>query len=39
MLLGSQRDSHKPPGSYSKYLKLCYEDEQAFMGSERNRGK
>ncbi len=25
-------DSHKPPGFYQKYLKLCSEDEQSFYG-------
>ncbi len=25
-------DSHKPPGSHPKYLKLCSEDEQSFYG-------
>ncbi len=29
---GSQWDSHKPPGSHPKYLKLCSEDEQSFYG-------
>ncbi len=31
-LLGSQRDNHKPPGFYLKYLKLCSEDELSFYG-------
>ncbi len=31
-LLGSQRDSHKPPGSHPKYLKLCSEDELCLYG-------
>ncbi len=31
-LLGSQWDSHKPPGFYLKYLKVCSE---AFMELER----
>uniref|UniRef100_A0A673LTX1 Phosphoinositide phospholipase C n=1 Tax=Sinocyclocheilus rhinocerous TaxID=307959 RepID=A0A673LTX1_9TELE len=31
-LLGSQWDSHKPPGFHPKYLKLCSEDEQSFWG-------
>ncbi len=31
-LLGSQWDSHKPPGFHPKYLKLCSEDEQSFYG-------
>ncbi len=25
-------DSHKPPGSHLKYLKLCSEDKQSFYG-------
>ncbi len=29
-LLGRQWDSHKPPGFYLKYLKLCSKDEQSF---------
>ncbi len=28
----SQRDSHKPPGFYLKYLKLSSEDELSFYG-------
>ncbi len=32
-LLGSQWDSHKPPGFYLKYLKLCSKDEQSFSGA------
>ncbi len=31
-LLGSQWDSHKPPGFHPKYLKFCSEDEQSFYG-------
>ncbi len=31
-LLGSQRNRHKPPGFYLKYLKLCSEDEQSYYG-------
>ncbi len=31
-ILGSQWASHKPPGFYLKYLKLCSEDEQSFYG-------
>ncbi len=31
-LLGSQWDSHKPPGFPPKYLKLCSEDERSFYG-------
>ncbi len=31
-LLGSQWDSHKPPGFHLKYLKLCSEDERSFYG-------
>ncbi len=31
-LLGSQWDSHKPPGFHPKYLKMCSEDEQSFYG-------
>ncbi len=31
-LLGSQWDSHKPPGFHPKYLKLCSEDERSFYG-------
>ncbi len=31
-LLGSQWDSHKPPGFHPKYFKLCSEDEQSFYG-------
>ncbi len=31
-LLGSQWDSHKPPGFYLKYFKLCSKDEQSFYG-------
>ncbi len=31
-LLGSQWDSHKPPGFHPKYLKLCSEDDQSFYG-------
>ncbi len=26
------KESHKPPGFYLKYLKLCFEDEQSFCG-------
>ncbi len=38
-LLGSQWDSHKPPGSHPKYLKLCSEDDEAFTGLEQHGGK
>ncbi len=31
-LLGSRWDSHKPPGFYLKYLKMCSEDERSFYG-------
>ncbi len=31
-LLGSQWDSHTPPGFHPQYLKLCSEDEQSFYG-------
>ncbi len=31
-LLGSQWDSHKPPGFHPKYLKLCSKDERSFDG-------
>ncbi len=31
-LLGSQWDSHKPPGFHPKYVQLCSEDEQSFYG-------
>ncbi len=37
-LLGGQWDSHKPPGSYLKYLKLCSEDERSFYGVGRTCG-
>ncbi len=30
-LLGSQWDSHKPPGFHPKYLKLCSEDEKVIL--------
>ncbi len=30
LIVGSQWDSHKPPGSHPKYLKLCSEDKQSF---------
>ncbi len=30
LIVGSQWDSHKPPGSHPKYLKLCSEDKQGF---------
>ncbi len=36
-LFGSQWDSHKPPGSHPKYLKLCSKYEQNFL--ERHGGK
>ncbi len=36
VILGSQWDSHKPPGSQPKYLKLCSEDEQSFYGLVKN---
>ncbi len=26
------KESHKPPGFYLKYLKLCFEDERSFCG-------
>ncbi len=38
-LLGSQWDSHKPPGFHTKYIKLCSEDEQTFTGLDRHGGK
>ncbi len=31
-LLGSQWDSHRPPGFYLKCLNLCSEDKQSFYG-------
>ncbi len=31
-LLGSQWDSHKPPGFHLKFLKLCSEDQLSFYG-------
>ncbi len=36
-LLGSQWNSHKPPGFHPKYLKLCSKDELSFyvIGLER----
>ncbi len=37
--LGSQRDSHKHPGSHPKYLNLCSEDERSFYVFERHGGK
>ncbi len=37
-LLASQWDSHKPPGSHLKYLKLCSEGGQSFYGVEMTCG-
>ncbi len=34
----SQWDSHKPPGFYPQYFKLCPKDEQSFYGVETTCG-